>query len=72
LLGEQSYRRHTMEIHRQLNTKRPLLAVDFERWLRTFVETVDDNFSGERAERAKVVAATIAANMSKSLDNPTA
>jgi hemoglobin len=72
LLGEQAYRRHTMDIHRQLNSKRPLLARDFERWLGTFSDTVDDNFSGERAERAKVVAATIAANMAKSLDNPPA
>ena len=31
LLGEAAYRRHTMNIHRQLHGKRPLEAADFER-----------------------------------------
>ena len=67
LLGEQSYRRHTMNTHRQLHGKRTLEASDFDRWLATFVSTVDDNFSGEKADRAKRVAASIAENMQKSL-----
>ena len=67
LLGTTGYRRHTMNIHRQLHGKRPLQPGDFQRWLDTFVATVDAGFSGERAERAKQVAAAIAANMEKSL-----
>jgi hemoglobin len=67
LLGDKAYNRHTMNIHRQLHGKRPLVAVDFQRWLDTFIATVDDNFAGERAGRAKIVAATIAANMAKGL-----
>jgi hemoglobin len=67
LLGEKNYQRHTMDIHRQLHAKRPLQQQDFQRWLAFFVATVDANFEGERAERAKRVAATIAANMEKSL-----
>ncbi len=67
LLGEKSYQRHTMNIHRQLHGKRPLASDDFERWLAFFKATVDDHFAGERAERAKRVAASIAANMQKSL-----
>ncbi|MEP1472549.1 MAG: group III truncated hemoglobin [Halieaceae bacterium] len=67
LLGEESYRRHTMNIHRQLHSKRALEPADFERWLQTFVSTVDANFSGHKAERAKRVATSIAANMRKSL-----
>lgn len=67
LLGEKSYQRHTMNIHRQLHTKRPLHAGDFQRWLEYFVAAVDENYAGERAERAKQVAASIAANMEKSL-----
>jgi hemoglobin len=70
LLGEQAYRRHTMEIHRALHGKRPLQADDFSRWLALFTRTVDDFFAGERAERAKQVAAAIAANMQKSLPRP--
>ena len=67
LLGEKNYQRHTMNIHRQLHGKRPLASDDFERWLAFFKATVDDYFAGERAERAKRVAASIAANMQKSL-----
>jgi hemoglobin len=67
LLGEQAYRRHTMNIHRRLHGKRPLTAADFERWLGFFTSTVDAHFAGPRAERAKQVAAAIAANMEQSL-----
>lgn len=70
LLGDAEYRRHTMDIHRQLHSKRALQAQDFERWLSFFTATVDDYFVGERAERAKQVAASIAANMQKSLRAP--
>ena len=67
LLGEKAYRRHTMNIHRQLHDKRRLSDGDFQRWVDTFVATVDAHFCGERTERAKVIAATIADNMKKSL-----
>jgi hemoglobin len=67
LLGEKGYTRHTMNIHRKLHGKRALRPDDFERWLAFFVATVDDHFAGERAERAKQIAAAIAANMRKSL-----
>jgi hemoglobin len=67
LLGEKGYQRHTMNIHRQLHGKRALAAGDFQRWLALFTAVVDDNFAGERAERAKQVAAAIADNMQKGL-----
>jgi len=67
LLGDKRYQRHTMNIHRQLHGKRPLQAEDFQRWLAFFIATVDEYFMGERAERAKQVAASIAANMEHSL-----
>jgi hemoglobin len=71
LLGEKGYQRHTMNIHRQLHGKRPLQKQDFQRWLAFFVATVDEDFAGERAERAKQVAASIAANMEKGLPSGT-
>ena len=71
LLGEKGYQRHTMNIHRQLHGKRPLQKEDFQRWLAFFVATVDQDFAGERAERAKQVATSIAANMEKSLPSET-
>ena len=67
LLGDTAYQRHTMNIHRELHGKRALTPVDFDRWLALFTRTVDDHFAGERADRAKRVAAAIAANMQKSL-----
>jgi hemoglobin len=50
-----------------LHGKRELHPDDFQRWLSFFIRTVDENFAGERAERAKRVATAIAANMEKSL-----
>jgi hemoglobin len=67
LLGEKRYKRHTMNIHRQLHGKQPLQAGDFQRWLALFNETLDEGFAGERSERARQVAASIAGNMEASL-----
>ena len=67
LLGDKSYRRHTMNIHRQLHGKQPLQAGDFQRWLALFNATLDEGFAGERTERARKVAASIAGNMEASL-----
>ena len=67
LLGEKNYQRHTMNIHRQLHGKQPLQAGDFQRWLALFNATLDEGFAGERAERARQVAASIAGNMEASL-----
>jgi hemoglobin len=67
LLGDPSYQRHTMNIHRQLHSKRALKSSDFDRWVATFVATVDLNFAGINADRAKRVAHTIAENMQKGL-----
>lgn len=67
LLGEQQYQRHTMNIHRRLNARRELAPGDFARWLEFFTTTADFHFAGERTERAKRVAASIAGNMERSL-----
>lgn len=67
LLGERAYQRHTMNIHRQLHAKQSLRESDFERWLALFVAVVDENFAGERATRAKLVARSIASNMQETL-----
>jgi hemoglobin len=69
LLGEKSYRRHTMNIHRQLHRKSALQSKDYQQWLTLFVATVDENYEGERAERAKKVARSIAKNMESSMDS---
>lgn len=63
LLGEDDYQRHTMNIHRALHSKRALTDAEFDRWLRFFTTTVDENFVGSNAEKAKTIAAHIASNM---------
>lgn len=68
LLGENDYKRHTMNIHRQLHDKRELSSADFDQWLAYFVETVDAHFAGDKAERAKRVAGQIAKNMHVALN----
>jgi hemoglobin len=67
LLGESGYRRHTMQIHRQLHGKRSLTTADFQRWLGHFHATLDENFQGPYTEKARRIAIAIAANMEKGL-----
>lgn len=68
LLGETDYRRHTMNIHRALNQKRPLTGADFEQWISVFERTLlEERYSGLQADKARRVANTIAANMKSAL-----
>jgi hemoglobin len=67
LLGESGYRRHTMQIHRQLHGKRSLSPRDFQRWLGHFCATLDLHFEGPYTEKARRIATAIAANMEKGL-----
>lgn len=67
LLGDTRYKRHTMNIHRQLHLKRELSLADFERWLSLFESTLEETCQGPGAERAKRVANAIAHNMQLSV-----
>lgn len=67
LLGNEDYKRHTMNIHRALNAKRPLDAVAFERWLKLFGQALDAHFEGPLAERARRLSIRIAGNMQSAL-----
>lgn len=69
LLGNAEYKRHTMNIHRQLHAKQPLTKQDFNRWLELFISTVEEMFRGEKAEQAKRIAGQIAANMFSSISS---
>ena len=60
LLGEEDYQRHTMNIHRALHSKRPLTNADFQRWLDFFTATINENFSGPYADKARKIAHHIA------------
>lgn len=67
LFGAGLYRRNALEIHRAIDRQVPLQAPHFERWLALWVETVDERFSGEIAERAKLQATRIAGSISRRL-----
>lgn len=67
ILGADSYRRHTMNIHRALHAKQKLEPADFERWLALFCATLDEGYRGPHAGRARQVAEHIARNMQVAL-----
>jgi hemoglobin len=68
LLGEDVYKRHTMNIHRDIHAKFPLTKVEFDRWLSLFIETAREHFTGNKTERAIQIASSIASNMDISLN----
>ena len=63
LIGEMSYSRNAMEVHLQLNKKIPLTKSHFDEWLKLFMETVDEKYTGSKAEEAKYRASNIAGLM---------
>ncbi len=66
LFGTGDYQRHgrnPLQVHAELNLKTPLAFEHFERWLEIFGETVDETFSGDRADFIKLRANAIANRM---------
>lgn len=57
LLGDRSYSGNPFQKHVPL----PLKAIHFDRWLLLFNKTIDENFTGEKAEEVKARAQNIAA-----------
>lgn len=57
------YKRNALQVHFDLDARQPLTADHFERWLQLWGATVDDLFSGEKAELAKVQAHRIAGSI---------
>ncbi len=56
-----------MKVHHELNKKIPLKKGHFTRWLYLFSTTIDELYTGERAEKAKERADSIAKQMQKRL-----
>lgn len=67
LLGDSSYKRHTMDMHRAIDQQRHFTPADFALWLGYFKNNVQLNFAGPKAERALQIAERIAANMQANL-----
>ena len=68
LLGKKEYKRHTMNIHRDVHAKFPLSEKEFERWLSLFKQTIADGYTGPKSDRAVEIASSIAFNMDVSLN----
>lgn len=56
LLGDQSYNGNPLQHHLKL----PIDASHFNRWLDLFTQTIDEHFTGPKAEEAKMRAGAIA------------
>lgn len=52
LLGQMKYKGNPMLKHIELNKKEPLTAEYFDRWLSLWASTINENFSGSKAEEA--------------------
>lgn len=68
LLGHPDYDRNMVARHAAVHARLPLGRRHFDRWLALFTRTVDDHFAGPGAERAKLLARRIAANLERNLD----
>jgi hemoglobin len=60
LLGKDTYRGNPFEAHAKLNEKVKLKQGHFDRWVRLFIQSVDEQFAGLNAEEAKNKAKLIA------------
>jgi len=60
LLDEHSYAGNPMPKHINLSTQTKMAEQQFQEWLSLFHETIDQNYSGPTAEKAKVRATNIA------------
>jgi hemoglobin len=58
-----SYTGNPMEMHKHIHQLSPLRTEQFDQWIKLFTNTVDELFSGEKAELAKERALNIAAIM---------
>jgi hemoglobin len=60
-----SYRRNALHPHQRLHARAHLGPAHFDRWLALWYATVDDRYTGPKAELAKVQATRIAGAMSR-------
>ena len=64
-----SYRHNLMDIHLAFHQKHRLEKAHFDHWLELFTQTVDELFTGERAQGAKQRARTIATIIQLKIDH---
>lgn len=59
------YNRNALQVHFEIHAMEPLALEHFNRWLQLWTTTVDELFSGKKAEMAKVQAHLIAGSMNR-------
>jgi hemoglobin len=69
LLDGRGYRKNVMEVHRNLHALSSLRKEHLDRWVQLFTATVDDLFSGDKAELAKQRGRSIATMMDIKLNH---
>lgn len=55
-----NYSGNPMQVHKALHSRMPIGAIHFSRWKELFIQTVKENFEGEKAELAIARAESIA------------
>lgn len=69
LLDEQSFEGNVMQKHIELSSRAPFTQKEFSAWLTFFKSTVDELFSGDKADEAKSRAESIAGLMQIKIQN---
>jgi len=69
LLGDTRYKRHTMQVHRDVHKQEPLRGAHHERWLYYFMQTIDADFAGPKAAAAKRLALRFSDNLYRHADD---
>lgn len=69
LLGASGYNKNVMQMHLDIHHKIPLTEAHFAIWLKHFNASIDENFKGIIAEKAKTQALSIATVMQIKIKN---
>ncbi len=62
-----NYEGHPMDLHLHINKLSSITKKHFNRWLKLFIETIDEMYVGEKATLAKEKAVNIATIMQKNI-----
>lgn len=69
LLHTGAYKGNPMDVHFKINNLHPINGKHFEHWLKLFMQTIEELFEGETAERAKTRAKGIAWVLQQKMDS---
>jgi hemoglobin len=70
LFNKHTYRKNVMEVHQHIHSLSNIKKEHLDRWLLLFRQTLDEFFTGEKAELAKQRAQSIATLMDIKLNHP--